>query len=241
MRLVAENLDAITAAGADVVVLTSDTPETLDGLDLPALLPFVSGSPALWAELSLSNPDKPELPHPATLIIAPSGEILLREVHVNYRERTPIPDMLAALSSTLPPSLAAAAPAAVDWSSGAVLSLSGADDCLSLDISVAEGFHLYGAKEAVSRPLQVTVDQAPSWVLLIPDGEEVTLEGLGTSWVLTGQHMLQWALPEGLPRQLSGTILHQLCTETACSAPRTEPWSLVRAEGPCLAPEQQAP
>jgi hypothetical protein len=242
LRLLERNLKAIHAAGADVLVLTADSPEVITAADLD--LAVASVSPSLWGELGLTNPDSPQLPHPATLIIDPSGRVLLRQIHVNYRERTPVTEMIAALEASTAAPTAAPTPAEAaaeddpDWSRGVTLRASGADDCLSLTVDIAEGFHLYGAREPFARPLSVTVDQAPEWRIHIPDGTEKVLPGIGASWVLEGRFTMEWPLPEGLPRELTGTIGYQLCTDTSCSPPAEAPLSVTRIAGPCTTPDQ---
>ena len=235
MRQLEEHRAEIDAAGADLVVLTPDSPEVIDaaGFDLP----IASVSPSVWVELSVVNADRPELPHPTTLIIDTAGDILLLQSHENYRKRVSIPDMLDAIAQGGPPT--ASAPAAgTDWSQGVTLSISGADDCLALTAAVAEGFHLYGARETTGRPLVVTVNEAPDFTPPISDGTEKVLPGLGSAWVLTGQTTWKWPLPDGLPRDLSGMLHYQLCTDTSCSPPAEQPWSFTRGSGPCTTPDQ---
>lgn len=237
MRRIEQNLEQIDAAGADVLVLSADAPEVLRGLE-PAL-PIASGSDELWAELGIANPDRPGLPHPTTFIVGTDGKILFQDTHPDYRQRTSIPDMLAALSAgegSPPPGEAAG----VDWGSGVALAFSGADDCLALEIRVAEGFHLYGQKEEIGRPLQVSVDQVPGWPLLSPGGSPKALPGLGvTSWVIEGMSTIEWTVPSGeVPRELTGTVSYQLCTESACSAPQSSTWAVTRGDGPCSTPDQ---
>jgi hypothetical protein len=234
LRQLEDNLDAIHAAGADVLVLTYDAPEVITEAGFG--VPIASVPTSLWAELGIANPDRPELPHPTTIILDASGRVLLQQSHVNYKQRTPIPEMLATLAN--PPAPMLPPMDGPDWESGVSLTASGADDCLSLTVQLTEGYHLYGAKETTARPLAVTVNEAPDWQPHIPDGTEKILPGLGSSWVLEGNHTFQWPLPDGLPRTLTGTIAYQLCTDTSCSPPAEQPLEVTRLEGHCSTPDQ---
>jgi hypothetical protein len=216
--------------------LTHDSPDVLRRVvALKGLgVPFAHVTPDLWAELGLANSARENLPHPTTLVVAPDGDVVFRETHVDYKQRT---DPLLVLeriedhrqgraSSSDERPTSDTESTEPDWDHALTVSVARTPDEIVLILELSPGFHAYGALEPTSRPLRVTVDQAPEVQVPIPDGIRTELgEGLGTSWVLHGRVELPIP-PLGLPADfpVSGTLDYQLCTDRICSPPASVSW-----------------
>jgi len=228
--------DEVAAAGARVVVLTPDRPAVAAAMveSKGFTTPLLPVDKALWQAWGLENPSKPKLPHPGTLLVAPDGTLVARWTHINYKVREDPGGVLARLSehrggapiaredpSAAPtPTVGEGAP---DWDSAAELTAVRAGGAVELTLTVAPGFHVYGAKEPNARPLAVRVDGQPEVAVTIPEGERRTLGALGESWVLEGRITLTVPIAEGAD---SGELDLQLCTDGACSMPETRAWSI---------------
>ncbi len=217
----------IRAAGATLLVLTADEPDTLRRVvpkkGLKAT--FVPVEPELWARWGIANPRREAVPHPGTLVVAPDGTVVLFETHVNYREREDAGEVLARIAEHRTSGGLTAAPAsdeqAVDWDSALRVSAEQRGEAVAITLDIAEGFHLYGTKEETARPLALRVDGEAGARVALPAGIRTELgDGLGQAWVLTGRHVIQL---EG--SAVAGELDVQLCTDTACSRPRTLRWS----------------
>ncbi len=224
----------LEAAGGRLVVLTHDSEAVLrEAIAKKGLsATFVHVEPEAWERLGLQNPRRADLPYPATFIVAPDGTLVFREVHVKHTVRAHVPGVIervAAWSQSVGLAPEAPAepehePAVLDWDD-AVRIHAELSDRLTIRLEVAEGFHVYGANETISRPLAVTVDQLPELEVPIPAGEEKVLsEALGAAWVLAGSVLLEAPLPADAPASLSGTLAYQVCTDATCTAPTSVDW-----------------
>jgi hypothetical protein len=221
----------VAAAGAVVYVLTTDAPEVVANAARKKKLttPIHTVTPALWASWGLANPRKDKLPHPSTVVIGPDGTVRQRITHVDYRKRADASAVLAALGAgselrAAEPERDAepSTPAPIDWDGALVLSVVPADRGVTLVLTVAPGFHVYGAKEKTARPLAVRID-GETGKTRIPPGDRKDLgPGVGVAWVLEGEIRLTVPVKGDAP---SGELDVQLCTEGACSAPVTRTWS----------------
>lgn len=213
MRDYDQHADAFQAANVRVVALTSASPETIatskreHGLEMEIL----SVEPALWARWGLANPDKPDLPHPATIRVGTDGVVQSIDVHTNYKERSDVQAMADALAPPGPP----------DWDNAARLETEVVSEGVLLRVVLQPGFHVYGAKEQIGNPLAVRVTDRPDVQVQVPDGEAKELPGLGTAWVLSGS--VELVVPVATPA--SGEVDVQICTAATCSRPTTWTWS----------------
>ena len=220
-----------TDAGASLWVVTPDTPDLARRMaaDKGLRAPFISGDEALWARWGLTNPRRPTLPHPATVVIAPGGEVVLLDVHENYKQRSKPEEVIERIakhraSGQTAPKVALPVDHDIDWDGALTLGATRRGSVISLTLVLADGFHAYGAKEPNARPLAARVngEEEP---LHVPDGERMDLGGgLGEAWVLTGTQIIEGRVRRG-PDALKGEIDVQLCTEAACSPPRTLSWT----------------
>ncbi len=221
--------EQITAAGATLLVLTADAPDTLNrvvpqkGLEAT----FVPVDPALWARWGITNPKRESVPHPGTLVVAPDGTVLLFETHVNYRVREDAEQVLARITEHRASGQLIAAPAqesqAVVWDAALRTSAERRGETVAITLDIADGFHVYGTKERTARPLALRVDGRAEAELTLPEGSKTELGGgLGEAWVLTGRQVITVV---GTSGAIAGELDVQLCTETACSRPRTVRWS----------------
>ncbi|MEL6343042.1 MAG: protein-disulfide reductase DsbD domain-containing protein [Myxococcota bacterium] len=206
-------------------------------------VPFASVSPSLWGELGLQSPRREAIPHPTTLVVDTDGSILLQEVHVNFKERTSVARILDAIAAAGPATAAPAplsfAPTGPNWEAAVDFSFTGGSDCLLIDATVKDGFHVYGAKEQTARPLELSIHEAPQLPLVFPDGDRKVLDGLGESWVLAGALQFGWPLPETVPPTVTGTLRYQVCTDRSCSPPKTMDFSVDRPAEACPPLEDQ--
>jgi hypothetical protein len=209
--------DVFHDADVRVVGLTSASPETIaaakreHGLEMEIL----SVEPALWARWGVVNPDKPDLPHPATVWVGTDGRVTSIDVHTNYKVRTDVQAMADGLEPPGPP----------DWDNAAHLETEVVSEGVLLRVVVKPGFHVYGAKEEIGNPLAVRVTDQPDVQVVVPDGQAKELPGLGTAWVLSGT--VELVVPVATPA--SGEVDVQICTAATCSRPTSWAWS---AEGP---------
>lgn len=223
--------EALEAAGGTLIYLTSEPPEVIAAAKQTHGLEgdIRSVDPALWAQWGISRRDKPELPHPTTLVVDPQGRLVFERTHVNFTQRVSPSALLDDWDSLgLPPPIediredtSPDSHSAPDWDSATRLLVEAGSDTVTLVLELAPGFHVYGTREEIGRPLEVSVAGHPELVVPIPPGEEKSLEALGSAWVLTGTQRLE--IPMAPP--LSGELALQICTQTACSMPRVEAWS----------------
>lgn len=211
----------LTSADARLVVVTSDPPHHLraavaaKGLGVD----FASVDPSLWSAWGLANPKRPDLPHPASIVIR-DRRVLFRQVHVDYRQRTDPVDVISALSGTVtivsgPPIQTAAEPA---WGTAVQLHTAATATGGELRIDIADGFHVYGTRESQAIPIVVT-----GAVAELPPGEKTKLgKNMGVAWVLSGSVVV----PVTGTAPLQGDLVLQVCTSSSCSPPRTLPWSI---------------
>ncbi len=241
----------LQSAGGRLVVLTADSEPALRQAisERGFSSTFVMVDPEFWRGWGLFNESSESLPHPTTMIVAPDGTLVYRETHTNYTRRAsverviqwvestgceaPAEDLLAEIPAGVPADLFAEPepepteqPAEPDWEHAYSFEVSRQATRLLIEISVAPGFHLYGAREEISRPLVATIDQLPELQIPIPAGERKVLsEHLGAAWVLEGELTLQAPLPADAPSPLSGQLEVQVCTDTTCTAPSSVGWS----------------
>lgn len=208
--------------------------------------PFALVEPDLWARWGLENPRRPEVPHPSTVVVAPDGQVIYRESHRNHTVRADPEQVVAIIQlhrtsgevDAAPSSPEAgpeaegshmgddaAAPAGeLDWDSAVSVRAASTDAGAIIRVSVAPGFHVYGARETVSRPLRVEVDGVEEAEVTVPDGEHTDLTGLGEAWVLAGEIALEVAVPDATGRPLTGVLYYQVCTDDTCTAPTSTNW-----------------
>lgn len=230
--------EALRDADATVVILTTDPLAVLrqaiaeQGFGAT----FVLVDKSFWMKWGLHNRLSRRMPHPTTLVVAPDGRVVFREIHVNYTQRSSVsatidlvrahPVAPVAAAQVPPPPRKAGEP---DWDHAIAVRARTEGGMLVIEADVAPGFHVYGAREDISRPLAVFVDQLPEIVVPIPDGEQRALsEALGPAWVLEGAITLRALLPEGAPGHLSGVLDYQVCTDTMCTAPTSAGWEVGR-------------
>ena len=216
-----------------LLVLTTDPADVLtDAIaENGYTMDFARVEPAQWEAYGLQNTRRPELPWPATFVIAPDGELIYREVHKRMFIRSDDDDVLDFINSWMsdhsytqpapeePPPMSVELPS---WSDAMTFSASASEDELKLTLNIAPGYHAYGVKEEIGRPLRVEVNELPDLVVEIPDGADHELS-TGHAWVLEGAVELNAPLPE--PGQYTGTLHYQLCTETSCDRPTSVEWS----------------
>jgi hypothetical protein len=208
-------------------VLTTDSPAAVaDHAENRGLQsPIATVDRELWARWGIANPKKPRLPHPTTLVVSPDGTVLRVETHENYRERTDPAEIVAQLGALVPPENPPTAPSKEpDWEHAARLSATQTATGAQLSLEIQSGFHAYGTRETIGRPLAVRVDGHPEAKVPIPTGEiKVLGGGQGETWVLEGTVILDVAVQSTGP--LTGELDLQLCTDTSCSRPTTWNWS----------------
>ncbi len=237
-----EQLDEAAAAGIAIYALTTDTAEVLAKVvpERGYKTPLATVKPEQWADWGLANPERPALPWPSTLIVGPDGALLGRVTHTDHTARAdPAAVLVQVASYKLGGAQTAASQGAsqgaskgatkpakkgpIDWDSAASLQTARTDAGATLTLSVVDGYHVYGAKESISRPLAVRVTDHPELAVPIPDGEKKVLsEALGEAWILAGEIALPVALDAEGP--IAGELDLQICTDTVCSMPRTWSW-----------------
>lgn len=195
-------------------------------------LPIAYASPGDWVSFGVTNPARPELPHPTTLVIAPDGTELMRSVHDNFRQRADPSQAIEVVtawrageqlpSDPRPPP----PPTAPDWERAASISLARSGTRLSLTAVIAPGFHLYGSNEEQSIPLYLETSTGQE--AKVPPGTRQDWPH-GTSWVLEDTVELVIEVPADAP--ISGQVGWQLCTDQICSAPRNDSFTLAPEEG----------
>lgn len=220
-------------------MLTADEPELLRRVIPKKELrgTFVPVEPELWARWGLTNPRREGVPYPSTIVVAPDGTIVLRETHVNYKVRARPELVLARIaehraSGRIASIGQAARPAPgpvdveLDWDGALTVSAVARPGGLDLTLRIADGFHVYGTREENARPIGLRLDGHPGLPVSLPEGQRKDLgDALGEAWVLTGTQVLRLDLAE-LPPTAAGELDVQLCTDSACSRPRTLRWSL---------------
>ena len=230
MRAWDQELEALEAANATLYVLTPDRPEPLAAAiarhDLKS--PILPIDKSLWAEWGITNRSNDKLPHPSSFIIDPDGVVVYAQIFEDYRERNLPSDVVATLVSL---QAGGDAPPTEDtpsepsqgpqWDDALQLRAEAVDGGINLHLDIREGFHVYGAKEEISRPLYVTVDGRDDIQVHIPDGEQKEF-ALGVVHVLKDEVDLR--VPVDPPA--SGTLDVQLCTDGACSPPFTMSWTV---------------
>jgi len=225
-----EELDALEAANAVLYVLTPDRPEPLAAAIAKHELrsPVVPIDKSLWVEWGITNRANDKLPHPSTFIIDPDGVVVYAQTFENYRERN-LPSDVVAILMTLqaggdaptPDATASTPSQGPQWDGALQLRAVAVEGGINLHLDLREGFHVYGAKEEISRPLYVTVDGRTDVRVHIPDGERKEFE-LGVVHVLKDE--VDLFVPVAPPA--SGMLDVQLCTDGACSPPVTMPWTV---------------
>ena len=223
-----EQTEAIEAAGAVLYVLSPDRPDALAaGIEKNALTAtIIPVDKSLWAEWGITNLDKDKLPHPSTFVVDPAGMVVFAETNEDYNLRADPSEVIAAIASMRAGEEVARKAGhepneGPNWDGAFQLHSSKVDEGVRLRIEVREGFHVYGKKEEIARPLEVRVDDQPEVVVAIPDGERHEFP-LGVVWVVEGT--VDLLVPVTPPA--SGELDLQLCTDTACSPPVTMPWSV---------------
>lgn len=235
--------DDVLAAGAQLLVLSPDAPRVLqDAVRLKGLkAAFSPVDPELWGQWGLTNPKRPNLPHPSTLVVGPDGTLLLRETHVNYRTRAGVSEVLAFIARHRDSGEAGeggqsasgeagqtsrgaeTSARATDWDRAVSLTVSRERKELTVELTITPGFHVYGTLEETGRPLAVRVTGQPQATALVPEGRSKELGTLGVSHVLDGVVRLPVTLTRDGPAE--GELDLQLCTESLCSRPQTRSWS----------------
>lgn len=216
----------LTALGGRLLVLSGDEREVLAAaVDKRGFgeLAIAPAAPADWAALDVQNERRESLPHPTTLVLSASGEVLLREVHTNFRERSDPGRALMALRGHLDESgegAGASGAAEIDWENAARASVTREGDVIRFQLDIEPGFHAYGRKEEIGVPVYLRVTDGPR--AKVPKGHKVKAS-YGKSWVLDGRVVLEVEVPPG---PATGQVGWQLCTESACSAPRNRPFEL---------------
>lgn len=223
-----EQTEALEDAGAVLYVLTPDRPEALAaGIEKNQLsATIIPVDKSLWAEWGITNLEKDKLPHPSTFVVDPTGMVVFAETNEDYNLRADPSQVVAAVESLRAGDEVASqsedAPSeGPKWDGAFQLQTSTVDEGVQLSIEVREGFHVYGKKEEIARPLEVRVDGQPDVDVEIPDGERHEFP-LGVVWVVEGT--VDLLVPVTPPA--SGELDLQLCTDTACSPPVTMPWSV---------------
>ncbi len=194
------------------------------------------GSPETWDHFGVKNPKRERLPHPTTLVVAPDGTVLFKEIHENFRGRSDPGRALAAIAKwkageAVTTELSATpTPPSTDWDTALKATLVREGDTLSLVLEVASGFHVYGSKEQTSLPIYLGLAQRGPKAK-VPEGEKKLWEG-GESWVLEGRQVLTVPAPAADP--VEGMVGWQLCTDSTCSAPRNHAFALKPGESATL-------
>ncbi|MCO4744352.1 MAG: hypothetical protein KC912_06150 [Proteobacteria bacterium] len=117
--------------------------------------------------------------------------------------------------------LASAEP--VDFTTAVDLQFADNSDGPTLTMTVAPGFHIYGAREKQATPLRLNFDHRGR--ARIPKGSRH--EGaVGTQWILEDVVTIPLALRSSGPA--TGTLTYQACYETLCAPPTTVDWALPR-------------
>ena len=236
MRDYDSHAQQLTDAGGRLVVLTHDSEQVLrtviEAQGFGAT--FVHVEPETWSGWGLQKKRRAELPYPTTLIVAPDGTLIFREIHTNHLERAAVSEVVervAAWSQQHPAAPTAEPeqpeePNEPDWDNAVAVSAFLAPGQLIIQLQVGPGFHVYGSNETISRPLAVAVDQLPELEVPIPTGDEKVLSpAMGSAWVLEGTVQLEATLPAGAPDSLSGELDYQVCTDTTCTAPTSASWT----------------
>ncbi len=234
MRAWKQSEAELERVGGKLLVLSSDPLPSLEILARQRALTSLDlahAGPEDWVAFGIANPDRPELPHPTTLVIAPDGAEIFRSVHDNFRQRSDPSQAIAAVvdwsegrvrTTPKPP----APPSLPDWEAAASISLARDGDQLILEAVIAPGFHLYGSKETESIPVYLRTQGGQR--AEVPPGVRKDWSQ-GTSWVLEDTVRLQLQIPADQP--VVGSVGWQLCTDQTCSAPRNETFSLAPEEG----------
>jgi hypothetical protein len=228
--------EALRDADATVVVLTADKVDVLrEAIAKQGFgQHFVSVDKSFWAQWGLRNRLSRKLPHPTTLVVAPDGRVVYREIHVNYTQRASVQTVVDLVRThpvtpLAPPHVPPPPTREPDWNHAISVQARFEGEALLVIADVAPGFHVYGAMEDISRPLAVFVDQLPDLAVPIPDGERRTLsEALGPAWVLEGRVSLRAGLPPDAPDHLSGVLDYQVCTDAMCAPPESATWAAQR-------------
>ncbi len=94
---------------------------------------------------------------------------------------------------------------------------------IRVQLDLQKGFHAYAAGETIGKPVQLVLDASGGWELdgavVVPAGKKKDLGDLGESVILEGSVPISAKLKNG-KGVVSGKLLVQVCTDTACDRPR---------------------
>lgn len=94
---------------------------------------------------------------------------------------------------------------------------------VKLQLKLKKGFHAYAKGETIGKPVELLVDVKSGWTVdgtpVIPLGKKKDLGELGESFILEGVVPIT-AKVQGGQGPVSGKLMVQVCTDTACDRPR---------------------
>ncbi|MFT6163131.1 MAG: hypothetical protein ACJA00_005735 [Myxococcota bacterium] len=157
--------EALNAAGGHLVILSADTPEVVAAAIAEEELtsPITSVSPLLWEQWGVANTRRPDLPIPATYIVAEDGTVVWVKQTAIVGGRTRAQRVVSVIENLRDgePTVVTAPRAKTrepDWDTAATVRGVQTEDGTAVVMTIADGFHVYGRRECNARPLQVWVD-----------------------------------------------------------------------------------
>ncbi len=229
-------LPRVESLRARLLVLSPDSPEVLREVAARRGFPLdvvARVTPEQFRRLGIpADPGRPDLPRTTTLVLDEAGGELLRFSDADYRSRVDPGVTLdqITLGQGLPLPDHAAVPSP-DWDAAATIGLVREGDRLMLDVVLAPGFHVYGAREATSVPLSLRLDDGTS--AEVPAGIRSEQAGL-EAWLIEGAVQISVPVPED--QSVGGEVGWQLCNDRSCSAPRLERFELGPEQGRIIRP-----
>ena len=196
----------VTADSVDVVRAAANQ----KGLNLAA---FVAVDDSLWTEWQVQNPSRPEIPNPTTYLVGPDGTLIWRETTPKYGARINAAQVIerieahrrGELESTLPAD--SQEPGPVDWNDLVAAEVRPERRGSLLTVTVREGFHVYGRRERLARPLEV-------WV-----NGEVVRARIPRGPLLDGTFSFSMKTSE-----VAGELHYQACSGSLCGPPSVVAW-----------------
>lgn len=95
---------------------------------------------------------------------------------------------------------------------------------LLVHVQLQKGFHAYGEKEKIGRPVRLRVKPNRGWEIekgpILPKGRIKNLGTLGKSHVIEGDFTIEAWLKKGCG-PINGELDIQICTDSFCDRPKT--------------------
>jgi hypothetical protein len=207
-----------------LVILSADTPEVLATAVAEEELtsPITSVSPLLWEQWGVANSRRPEIPVPATYIVAEDGTVVWAKQTAAVSGRTRARRVVEVIEELRAGELTVVPPPGVehsvpDWDTVVTTHGVETEEGTAVVVTVADGFHVYGKRERNARPLQVWVD-GQLVRAKVPPGRAVDSVGTRTYWL---EGTVRVELKQDAD---AGVVRYQACNPSLCGPPSELYW-----------------